>query len=84
MRRTLERALALLERSPGIDTVDLTGGAPELHPLFRELVRAARARGRRVIDRCNLVVLDEPGHEDLAGFLAENRVEVVASLPCYQ
>lgn len=81
---TLERALALLERSPGIDTVDLTGGAPELHPSFRELVREARARGRRVIDRCNLVVLDEPGHENLAGFLAENRVEVVASLPCYE
>lgn len=80
----IERALALLERSPRVDSVDLTGGAPELHPSFRELVRAARARGRRVIDRCNLVVLDEPGHEDLAGFLASNRVEVVASLPCYE
>ena len=80
----IERALALLERSPGIGSVDLTGGAPELHPSFRELVRAARACGRRVIDRCNLVVLDEPGHEDLAGFLASNRVEVVASLPCYE
>lgn len=80
----IERALALLERSPGIGSVDLTGGAPELHPSFRELVRAARASGRRVIDRCNLVVLDEPGHEDLAGFLASNRVEVVASLPCYE
>lgn len=80
----IERALALLERSPGIGSVDLTGGAPELHPSFRELVRAARSRGRRVIDRCNLVVLDERGHEDLAGFLASNRVEVVASLPCYE
>ncbi|MEX2205639.1 MAG: arsenosugar biosynthesis radical SAM (seleno)protein ArsS [Myxococcota bacterium] len=82
--RTLARALALLERSPGIDTVDLTGGAPEMHPGFRELVRAARALGRGVIDRCNLVILDEPGHEDTAEFLAAQRVRVIASLPCYQ
>ena len=82
--RTLARALALLARSAQIDTVDITGGAPELHPGFRELVRAARALGRRVIDRCNLVILDEPGHEDTAEFLAANRVAVVASLPCYE
>ena len=82
--RTIARALELLARSPGIDTVDITGGAPELHPDFRALVRASRALGREVIDRCNLVVLDEPGHEDTAAFLAAQRVRVVASLPCYQ
>ena len=64
--------------------LDLTGGAPELHPQFRELVSAARALGVEVIDRCNLTILSEPGHEDLAEFLAEMGVRVVASLPCYE
>jgi radical SAM/Cys-rich protein len=64
-------------------TLDLTGGAPELHPEFRRLVAAARAEGVRVIDRCNLTILEEPGQEGLAEFLAEEGVEVVASLPCY-
>lgn len=64
-------------------TVDLTGGAPELIPGFRDLVVAARAAGCQVMDRCNLVVLDEPGQEDLAEFLASHQVQVVASLPCY-
>ena len=67
----------------GIGTLDLTGGAPELHAGFRDLVRAARALGVKVIDRCNLTILFEPGHEGLAEFLAEHEVEVVASLPCY-
>ena len=66
-----------------IGTLDLTGGAPELHPGFRTLVRAARALGVRVIDRCNLTILSEPGHDDLAEFLAAQGVEIVASLPCY-
>ena len=66
-----------------ITTLDLTGGAPELHSGFKALVRAARAQGVRVIDRCNLTVLFEPGQEDLAEFLAEQGVEVVASMPCY-
>jgi radical SAM/Cys-rich protein len=64
-------------------TLDLTGGAPELSPHFRELVRGARALGVRVIDRCNLTILSEPGQDDLAAFLAEQGVEVTASLPCY-
>jgi radical SAM/Cys-rich protein len=76
-------ALALLERSPSVDTLDLTGGAPELNPHFRALVRGARAFGRRVIDRCNLTVLFEPGQEDTAEFLAREGADVVASLPCY-
>ena len=67
----------------GIGTLDLTGGAPELHPGFRDLVRSARALGVKVIDRCNLTILFEPGQEGLAAFLAEHEVEVVASLPCY-
>jgi radical SAM/Cys-rich protein len=64
-------------------TLDITGGAPELHDGFRGLVRVARAQGVRVIDRCNLTILHEPGQQDLAGFLAEQAVEVTASLPCY-
>ncbi len=66
-----------------IGTLDITGGAPELNAHFRDLVRGARRIGTRVIDRCNLTVLNEPGFEDLAAFLAGERVEIVASLPCY-
>jgi radical SAM/Cys-rich protein len=79
---TIEQVLALLQRLP-IKVLDLTGGAPELNPHFRYLVREARVRGVRVIDRCNLTVLFEPGQEALAGFLAGQGVEIVASLPCY-
>jgi len=78
-----QRVLELLEKSPQLATLDLTGGAPELNPHFRSLVRGARALGRRVIDRCNLTVLFEPGQEDTAAFLAAEGVEIVASLPCY-
>jgi len=66
-----------------ITTLDLTGGAPELNPHFRHLIASARSLGAKVIDRCNLTVLWEPGQEDLAEFLAASRVEIVASLPCY-
>ena len=66
-----------------LHTLDLTGGAPELHEGFRELVRAARVQKCKVINRCNLTILFEPGQEDLAEFLAEQQVEIVASLPCY-
>ncbi len=67
-----------------IQTLDLTGGAPELNPHFRELVTGARAAGVTVIDRCNLTILNEPGMETLAEFLAQESVEIVASLPCYE
>ena len=70
-------------RSQSIETLDLTGGAPELHGGFRKIVTLARQAGVRVIDRCNLTILYEPGQEDLAEFLAAQKVEVVASLPCY-
>jgi radical SAM/Cys-rich protein len=70
-------------RERRVQTLDLTGGAPELNPHFRTLVAGARALGVHVIDRCNLTILSEPGQEDLAAFLAAQGVEVVASLPCY-
>ncbi|MDF1588548.1 MAG: arsenosugar biosynthesis radical SAM protein ArsS [Gammaproteobacteria bacterium] len=66
-----------------IETLDLTGGAPEMHRRFKYLVTEARKAGVHVIDRCNLTILTEPGYEDLAGFLVDHQVEVVASLPCY-
>jgi len=78
--------LALIPRvlvARGLRCLDLTGGAPELHPGFRELVQQAAALGVEVIDRCNLTILLEPGQEDLAAFLSAARVTVVASLPCY-
>lgn len=81
-RETVEQVVELLETA-AVGVIDLTGGAPELNPHFRHLVREARAREVRVIDRCNLTVLFEPGQEDLAGFLAEQGVEITASLPCY-
>jgi radical SAM/Cys-rich protein len=74
--------LGFLKRR-AISTLDVTGGAPELNPHFRRLVRGARALGVKVMDRCNLTILEQPGCEDLAGFLAEQRVEIVASMPCY-
>lgn len=79
----VKRLLELLERNANVETVDLTGGAPELNPHFRELVEGARALGRRVIDRCNLTVLFLPGQQDTAAFLAAQGVDIVASLPCY-
>jgi radical SAM/Cys-rich protein len=78
-----ERVLELLAASPAIETVDITGGAPELNPNFRRLVTRSRELGRSVIDRCNLTVLVEPGTEHLPEFLAGNDVRIVASLPCY-
>ena len=79
---TVELVLRVL-RERSIGTLDVTGGAPELNPNFRYLVSAARATGARVIDRCNLTVLNEPGFEDLAEYLARERVEITASMPCY-
>lgn len=81
--RGVARLVELMDTAPALHTLDLTGGAPELHPQFRELVRAGRARGLKVIDRCNLTVLFEPGQEDTAQFLADSGAAVVASLPCY-
>ena len=79
---TVDLVLAVLDRRR-IATLDVTGGAPELHPEFRRLVVSARNLSVKVIDRCNLTILLEAGQEDLPAFLADNQVEVVASLPCY-
>jgi len=79
---TAELIVRYLDAS-GVSTLDLTGGAPELNAQFRHLVREGRQRGLRVIDRCNLTILEEPGQEDLAEFLAAHGVDVVASMPCY-
>lgn len=82
-RETVDQCLKIIANSPTVKTVDITGGAPELNGEFRYLVTEARKLGKEVIDRCNLTVLLEPGQEDLVEFLAENKVQVVASLPCY-
>jgi radical SAM/Cys-rich protein len=80
---TANDVIEFLQRS-SVKTLDLTGGAPELNANFRRLVSSARELGVEVIDRCNLTVLLEPGQESLAGFLADNQVSIVASLPCYE
>jgi radical SAM/Cys-rich protein len=81
--RTAKRLVELVKNSPQIKTVDLTGGAPEMNPHFRYLVGEFTKLGKSVIDRCNLTVLFEKGQETTPEFLAEQRVRVVASLPCY-
>ena len=81
-RKTVSEVIAYIGAS-GVGTVDITGGAPELNPHFRSLVLGARGLGARVMDRCNLTVLERPGQEDTAQFLAAHKVEIVASLPCY-
>ena len=79
----VDRVLALIKECRTIETLDITGGAPELNPYFRKLAKGARAEGIKVIDRCNLTVLSLKGHEDTPAFLAEHGIEVVASMPCY-
>jgi radical SAM/Cys-rich protein len=81
-RETLDAVIRFMDDS-SITTLDLTGGAPEISPLFRTLVSAAHARGVKVIDRCNLTILLEPDQQGTARFLADNRVRIVASMPCY-
>lgn len=81
-RETVDQVLAYV-RTSGAKVLDLTGGAPELNMHFRYFVQQARALGLHVIDRCNLTVLFEPGQDDLAEFLAQQHVEITASLPCY-
>jgi radical SAM/Cys-rich protein len=82
-RDTCEQVLTYLRATPSIKTLDITGGAPELNPHFRYMVKTAQQTGVHVIDRCNLTILSVPEQEDLAQFLAEQHVEIIASLPCY-
>jgi len=81
-RDTVDLVLRVLQQTP-VETLDITGGAPELNPCFRYLVAAARRAGKRVLVRSNLTILLEPGMEDLTAFYREQGVELIASLPCY-
>ncbi len=84
-RETIDRIIDWLAETD-LPTVDITGGAPEMIPHFRYLVERVRSLEdwRRMIDRCNLSILLDPRFEGTAEFLAENQVEVIASMPCYQ
>jgi radical SAM/Cys-rich protein len=79
---TMRLALAVAEHL-GVETLDLTGGSPEMNPRFRWLVEQAKSQGLHVMDRLNPTIMGEPGYEWVGAFLAEHTVEVVASLPCY-
>ena len=79
----IEVVLEFLRRQP-VETLDLTGGSPEMNPHFRTLVEQARALKVKVMDRLNPTIVEEPGYEDLPEFFVQHQVELVASLPCYQ
>lgn len=81
-KKTINQLLSFIDIH-NITTLDLTGGAPEMNPHFKYLVSAASDKGIKVIDRCNLTILMEPDYQEIAEFLAQNQVEIVASLPCY-
>jgi radical SAM/Cys-rich protein len=80
---TMHTLLGILRDSREITTVDITGGSPELNPNFKHFIRSCSDMGRKTIVRTNLAIYSEPGMEDIPEFLAENRVKIVASLPCY-
>ena len=82
-KKTILRLLQLMDNTPSIHTVDLTGGAPELNPNFRYLITEIHKRNKTIIDRCNLTILFEKGQEETAHFLREHSVKIIASLPCY-
>lgn len=84
-REIAAQCLVLLQNTPSVTTLDITGGAPEMQECFRYVVSMARdlRPDLDIIDRCNLTVLQEPGQEDLLDFLVQNQVHVIASLPCY-
>jgi radical SAM/Cys-rich protein len=81
-QKTIDDVIEFLANKE-ISRLDLTGGAPEMNPYFKHLVKTAREMGVHVIDRCNLTILQEPEHKELAAFLANHGVEVIASMPCY-
>ncbi|MFQ5591089.1 MAG: arsenosugar biosynthesis radical SAM (seleno)protein ArsS [Phycisphaerae bacterium] len=82
-RETVDAVVDVLRRHD-IDTLDITGGAPEINPHFRYLASTASELCKRVVDRCNLTILLEPGYESLGEFLAEYSIEITASMPSYQ
>ncbi len=81
-KSVMEIALRFADKH-GLEVLDVTGGSPEMNPEFRWLIQTAKSQGLHVIDRCNPTILAEPGYEWAADFLAKQRVEVIASLPCY-
>ena len=81
-RETIDTVLNFIQKK-NIKILDLTGGAPEMNPHFRYLVESANALGVRILDRCNLTILEEEGYEWLPDFFVENNVDIVASMPCY-
>ncbi|MBC7539563.1 MAG: arsenosugar biosynthesis radical SAM protein ArsS [Bacteriovorax sp.] len=81
--KTVDRIIELIAQSPELKTIDLTGGAPEINPYFKKLVIAARSMNLEVIDRCNLTIFYEKGFEDIPQFLKDQKVHVIASMPCY-
>ncbi len=81
-KETINHVLTFID-THNIHTLDLTGGAPEMNPHFKYLLRAALDKGVKVIDRCNLTILLEPEYQDLPSFFAKNQIEIIASLPCY-
>ena len=81
-RKNIDAVLRVVRENP-IETLDITGGAPEMSPYFRMLVREARKLQRKVIARTNLTIFSEPGMEDLPEFYRDQGVELIASLPCY-
>jgi len=83
-RETIDRCLQIISDADSIETVDITGGAPEMNDHFTYLVTECKKLGKHVIDRCNLTILEEPGYEQLYDFLSENNIEIVASLPYFR
>ncbi len=80
---TINKILEILRKTPKLAYVDITGGSPEMNPHYRYFVKSAADMGKHVIVRSNLVIFTESGMEDLPEFLAENRIKILASLPCY-
>jgi len=83
-QKDLETLIKIIETTPEITTIDITGGAPEMHPGFMQLVTASLNAGKQAIDRCNLTILEEPGYSYLYEFLSSNKVEIIASLPSFR
>lgn len=82
-RAVMDACLTFLDRHR-VRTFDITGGAPELHPDFREMVMRGAATGAHVMHRCNLTAILLPNYADIPALLAKHRVEIVASLPYFQ
>lgn len=82
-KEVADKVIQLIDNTPSVERIDFTGGAPELSPLFRKLVSEMANRKKTIINRSNITILEDPKMADLAEFLAQNKVQIVASLPCY-